>query len=164
MHQNQHLRNKHRKHIDFIFHKIYQKSYVLASWLAVESTSQSTGSSSRSELLSLDKHCVKIRKLGTAKLVRKGNWAWGCHTMSRLCLFLLDDNAPGKKIKHMDMCTPVFPFWSTTRSSSLGCQTSEWVCSLHLMTLLLYQTDLPWFFYFTHPTCPSPQNSRKDKE
>lgn len=109
--------------------KYYQKSYVLPPWRALKSTSQSTGSSLRWELLSLDKHCVKIRKLGTAKLREK--WAIGPEDVTHWAgsgFFLLDDNAPGKKIKHMDMCTPVFPFQSTTRSSSMGSQTTEWVC------------------------------------
>ena len=150
------------KHIDFLFHKIYQKNYVLPPWLVLESTSQSTGSSSRWELLSLDKHCVKIRKLGTAKPTEK--WAIGPEDVTHWAgsgFFLLDGSAPRKKVKCMDMCIPVFPFQSTTRSSSVGSRTTEWFCSLHLLTLLLPQTDLPWSFRFAHLTCPAPRNSRE---
>ena len=73
--------------------KYYQKSYVLPPWRALKSTSQSTGSSLRWERLNLDKHCVKIRKLGTAKLREK--WAIGPEDVTHWAgsgFFLLDDS------------------------------------------------------------------------
>lgn len=127
--KNQHPRNKHRKHIDFLFHKILSEELRSASL-----TGSQIYFTKYRFLLEVGapesgQHCVKIRKLGTAKLREK--WAIGPEDVTHWAgsgFFLLDDNAPGKKIKHMDMCTPVFPFQSTTRSSSMGSQTTEWVC------------------------------------